>query len=79
MKIFEIDGGEIIDAVMVEFRGDWTNIYYLSGGVIGVKSKIYNPIINMYHLRASLDEALDNNDEVSDKIMAYIEKKLNKK
>jgi hypothetical protein len=76
MKIFEIEDGEVIDAVMVEFKGGWTNIYYLHGGVIHVKNKWYSPALNLYHLRGTLDEALDNNDEVTEKIMEYIQKKL---
>lgn len=79
MKIFEIENGDIIDAVIVEFKGDWTNIYYLYGGVINAKSKWLTPAINLYHLRGSLDEALDNNDEVSEEIINYIEKKTKHK
>ena len=79
MKIFEIENGSIIDAVIVEFKGDWTSIYYLYGGVIHAKCKLFNPIINLYHLRGALDEALDNNDEVSGSIMKYIKKKIKQK
>ena len=79
MKIFEIENGEIVDAILVEFKGDWTSLYYLHGGVIHSKCKWFTPAMNLYHLRGALDEALDNNDEVSDKIMSYIEKKIKKK
>jgi hypothetical protein len=76
MKIFEIENDEIIDAVLVEFKGVWTNIYYLHGGIIHEKSKWHTPSMNLYHLRGVLDEALNNNDEVAEKIMSYVQKKL---
>ena len=79
MKIFEIENGYPIDAVIVEFKGDWTNIYYLYGGVIHARCKWFSPIINLYHLRGELDEALDNNDNVSERIMKYIKKKTKQK
>jgi hypothetical protein len=78
MKVFKIENPknyDSIDSVGVEIKNNWITLHFMSGGVIGVSTKMYKPLINPYHFRALLDEALDNNDEVSDKIIKHIERK----
>jgi hypothetical protein len=78
MKIFNIENKkdyDSIDSVGVTIKNNWITIYYMSGGVIGASTKMYKPLINPYHFRALLDEALDNNDAVTEKIIKYIERK----
>lgn len=78
MKIFSIDNKkdyDSIDSVGVTIKNNWITLYFMSGGVIGANTKMYKPLINPYHFRALLDEALDNNDEVTEKITKYIERK----
>lgn len=78
MKIFSIENKkdyDSIDSVGVTIKNNWITLHFMSGGVIGASTKMYKPLINPYHFRALLDEALDNNDEVTEKITKYIERK----
>ncbi len=78
MKIFEVDEPkdyDSIDSVGVVIKNNWLTLNFMSGGVLGASTKMYIPLVNPYHFRALLDEALDNNDAVSDKIVEYIERK----
>lgn len=78
MKIFDTEKWQdqsIIDSVGVVIKNNWITLHFMSGGVVGASTKAYKPLINPYHFRALLDEALDNNDELTDKIIEYIERK----
>jgi hypothetical protein len=78
MKIFGVTNRkdyDSIDSVGVTIKNNWLTLYFLSGGVIGASTKMYKPLINPYHFRALLDEALDNNDEVTERIIEYVERK----
>lgn len=78
MKIFGVTNRkdyDSIDSVGVTIKNNWLTLYFISGGVIGASTKMYKPLINPYHFRALLDEALDNNDEVSERIIEYVERK----
>jgi hypothetical protein len=78
MKIFGVTNRkdyDSIDSVGVTIKNNWLTLHFLSGGVVGASTKMYKPLINPYHFRALLDEALDNNDEVTERIIEYVERK----
>lgn len=78
MKIFNVERQidyDSIYSVGVTIKNNWITLHFMSGGVVGASTKMYKPLINPYHFRALLDEALDNNDELTEKIIKYIERK----